>query len=37
VNALHRSQVGKFVLPVELALGEWRFLTGEELMLAGGS
>ena len=37
VNALHRSQVGKFVLPVELALGEWRFLTLEERMLASGA
>jgi 16S rRNA pseudouridine516 synthase len=36
VNALHRSQVGKFVLPAELALGEWRFLTRAELALASG-
>ena len=34
VAALQRSQVGRFVLPQELAIGEWRFLSTEELARA---
>jgi 16S rRNA pseudouridine516 synthase len=34
VKALHRSQVGLFILPQELKLGEWRFLTHDELVMA---
>jgi 16S rRNA pseudouridine516 synthase len=34
VAALHRSQVGQFVLPQDLALGEWRFLTADEVKRA---
>ncbi len=37
VERLHRSQIGQFVLPAELALGEWRFLTAEELRLASSA
>lgn len=33
VQALHRSQVGGLALPAELAPGEWRWLTAEELAL----
>ena len=34
VAALHRSQVGRLVLPNDLAVGEWRFLSAEQLAMA---
>jgi 16S rRNA pseudouridine516 synthase len=33
VRALHRSQIGQLALPPDLALGEWRFLTPNELAM----
>jgi len=37
VVALHRSQMGSLVLPPELAPGEWRYLSAEEVLtLRGG-
>lgn len=31
-DALHRSSVGKYQLPEDLPLGQWRFITKEELL-----
>jgi 16S rRNA pseudouridine516 synthase len=31
VVGLHRSQIGTMVLPNELAAGQWRWITSEEL------
>ena len=32
VNALHRSRYGTLVLPADLALGQWRWLPGPEVL-----
>ena len=37
VEALHRSQIGRLVLPADLAVGAWRFLTREDLKAASGA
>jgi 16S rRNA pseudouridine516 synthase len=34
VEALHRSQIGGYVLPADLAPGQWRWLTQDDLTLA---
>ncbi len=34
VESLHRSQIGQLPLPVDLAIGQWRWLTPNELLLA---
>ena len=34
VERLHRSQIGGFHLPADLALGQWRWLTAQELIAA---
>jgi 16S rRNA pseudouridine516 synthase len=31
VVGLHRESIGKIELDAELALGEWRYLTSEEI------
>ena len=37
VLALHRSQMGSLVLPIDLAPGQWRYLSAEEVLtLQGG-
>lgn len=35
VESLHRSRIGRLVLPHDLAPGQWRWLTAEEFVLAG--
>ncbi|MEQ1519243.1 MAG: 16S rRNA pseudouridine(516) synthase, partial [Usitatibacteraceae bacterium] len=37
VESLHRSQIGRLALPGDLVLGKWRWLTEEELALAGSA
>lgn len=34
VDSLHRSQIGQLSMPPDLALGQWRWLTPHELLLA---
>lgn len=34
VESLHRSQIGQLPMPMDLAVGQWRWLTPRELMLA---
>lgn len=34
VTALHRRRIGQFELPADLALGQWRWLTSDELKAA---
>ncbi len=34
VQSLHRSQIGQLRMPADLAVGEWRWLTPQELRLA---
>ncbi len=34
VESLHRSQIGQLPMPQDLAVGKWRWLTSQELVLA---
>ncbi len=34
VESLHRSQIGQLPMPMDLAVGQWRWLTPRELLLA---
>jgi 16S rRNA pseudouridine516 synthase len=36
VEGLHRSRIGSLSLPVDLASGQWRWLTAEDLAGVGG-
>jgi 16S rRNA pseudouridine516 synthase len=37
VEGLHRSQIGNLVLPPDLAPGQWRWLTAQDLSSIAGS